>query len=75
MTLVECEKNKTVKIAELLEMDFKLKVRLCEIGFFVGSKVKVLKCSKTQKTMLVQVLDSCFVIKRDIAKFIKVEYE
>ncbi|MBQ8522895.1 MAG: ferrous iron transport protein A [Clostridia bacterium] len=75
MTLDVCDKNKTCKIVSINLQDQKLKLRLYEIGFFVGAYAKVLNKSGLKKTLLVQVLDSCFIIKTHIAKFVEVEYE
>ena len=75
MTVKDIEKNITCIITNLNIVDTKLKLRLYEIGFFVGSKIKVVNFSVFHKTILVQVLDSCFAIKSDIASQIEVEYE
>ena len=75
MTLNECKKNILYKIDSVNIEDEKLKLRLYEIGFFVGSQVQVLNISALKKTMLVHVLDSCFAIKTNIAKHIEVEYD
>ncbi|MBQ7798157.1 MAG: ferrous iron transport protein A [Clostridia bacterium] len=74
MTLKNCPKNKICKIISLNIIDDKLKLRLYEIGFFVGSYIQVLNISALKKTMLIQVLDSCFAIKSSIADCIEVEY-
>ena len=58
MTLNNCEKNRICKIISLDIKDDKLKFRLYEIGFFVGSQIQVLNTSFLKKTLLVQVLDS-----------------
>ena len=44
------------------------------IGFFPSSIIQVLNKSYSKKTLLVQVLDSCFTLKNDIARFIEVGY-
>ena len=75
MTIYDCNKNQEYCITQLNIDDDKLKLRLYEIGFFVGSKIKVLNKSFLNKTLLVHVLDSCFAIKADVAKLIEVEYE
>lgn len=74
MLLSNCEKNKNCKIIAINLNDSKLKLRLYEIGFFPSSKIKVLAISCLKKTLLVQVLDSCFAIKKNMAEFIEVEY-
>lgn len=75
MTLKEVKKNTVCIVTNLNVADIKLRLRLCEIGFFVGSKITVLKFSLFRKTILVQVLDSCFAIKSDVAQQIEVNYE
>ena len=75
MTLKDVKKNLGCVVVGLNFADSKLKLRLCEIGFFVGGKIKLLNFSPFKKTVLVQVLDSCFAIKSDIASQIEVEYE
>ena len=73
MTIYDCNKNETYTIKQLNIEDEKLKLRLYEIGFFVGSIVKVLNKSFLNKTLLVRVLDSCFAIKGEVAKLIEVD--
>ena len=75
MTLNQANKNTFCQIVGLKTSDCSLNLRLCELGFFVGGKIKILNQSLGRKTFLVQVLDSCFAIKRDIAEQIEVEYE
>lgn len=74
MTIFDCDKNKEYCIKQINIDDGKLKLRLYEVGFFVGSKVKVFNKSFLGKTFLVYVLDSCFAIKGDVAKLIEVDY-
>lgn len=74
MTLLNCELNKKCKIISLNVEDEKLKIHLMEIGFFKFNIVSVSKRSVLKKTLLVDVLDSCFAIKDDMAKLIEVEY-
>lgn len=75
MNLNECVLNVNCKIIYLDDMDDKLRYRLQEIGFFRGSVIKVLKKSGLKKTLLVNVLDSCFAIKSNMSSKIQVEYE
>ncbi len=75
MTLNQANKNAKCIVIDCNTGDQSLKLRLYEIGFFVGSKIKILNQSLGHKTLLVQVLDSCFAIKSDIAEQIEVEYE
>lgn len=70
-----CPKNKKFTIVSLNMLDDKLKLRLYEIGFFVGSQIQVLNVSRLKQTLLVQVLDSCFAIKSNIASLIEVADE
>ena len=74
MTIYDCNKNEECFVKQVNINDDKLKIRLYEIGFFVGSPIKVLNKSFLNKTLLVGVLDSCFVIKADVAKMIEVDY-
>ena len=74
MTICDCNKNQEYYIKQLNIEDDKLKLRLYEIGFFVGSKIKILNKSFLNKTLLINVLDSCFAIKADVAKLIEVDY-
>ncbi len=75
MKLQDCKKNENLKIVTINIDDDKLKLRLYEIGFFPSSKIKILNTSSVKNTMLVQVLDSCFAIKREVASRIEVEYD
>jgi Fe2+ transport system protein FeoA len=75
MTVEQCECGIELSIISLNIDNRKLKLRLYEIGFFVGSKIKVLKRSFLKKTLLIHILDSCFILKSSIAKMIEVEYE
>ena len=72
MSIYDCNKNEEYFIKQVNINDDKLKLRLYEIGFFVGSKIKVLNKSFLNKTLLVYVLDSCFAIKGEVAKLIEV---
>lgn len=74
MTLKNCEINKDCIVKSININDAKVKLHLYEIGFFVSSKIKVLKKSFLKKTLLVAVLDSCFAIKSNMAEYIEVEY-
>lgn len=74
MTLNECKKNKMCIVVNICCDNHKLRLRLCEIGFFKHSKIKVLNRSFMNKTLLVNTLDSCFAIKSNVAKLIEVEY-
>ncbi len=74
MKLKDCEKGRNLSVVEVKVLDHKLKLRLYEIGFFKSSKIQLLNTSFSNKTMLVQVLDSCFAIKSDVADLIEVEY-
>ena len=74
MNLKNCKKNTFFKVISVNVNDKRMKLRLYEIGFFPSSIVQVLNISALKKTMLVQVLDSCFAIKSSIAENIEVEY-
>ena len=72
MSIYDCNKNEEYFITQVNIGDDRLKLRLYEIGFFIGSKIKVLNKSFLNKTLLVYVLDSCFSIKGEEAKLIEV---
>lgn len=74
MTLLNCDLDRKCCIVLVNVEDEKLRVRLMEIGFYLSGIVTVIKRSILKKTILVEVLDSCFAIKSDMAKFIEVEY-
>lgn len=75
MNLQNCRKNQNLTIISLNNMDTKLQIRLYELGFVPEVKIKVLKTSFLKRTLLVQVLDSCFTIKASIAQCIEVRYD
>lgn len=75
MTLQNCDLKKYCKITKVDIDNEKLKLRLYEVGFFVGARVMVLNKSCFKQTLLVKVLDSCFAIKSNMAESIEVEYE
>lgn len=75
MKLYTCSQNQNLKTISIDVIDNKLKLRLYEIGIYPTAKIKVLNKSFLKKTILIQVLDSCFAIKSSIAKLIEVEYD
>ena len=74
MKLSDCDINTKCEIVAVDVKDMKMKIRLCEIGFFVGGRVEVLRKSALKKTILISVLDCAFAIKLDVAKDIEVRY-
>ena len=74
MRLKDCQKGILLCVTSIDLLDTKVKLRLCEIGLFESTNIKVLNKSFLNKTILIQVLDSCFAIKGDIAENIQVEY-
>ena len=74
MKLKDCPKHILLRIISVDISDAKLKLRLYEIGMFKGSIIQLLNSSFLKKTMLVQVLDSCFAVKSNVADNIEVEY-
>lgn len=74
MELKNCKKGDKLKVVCINCDDKKLKLRLCEIGFFNGSVISVLEVSALKNTLLIHVLDSCFCIKSKMAESIEVEY-
>lgn len=75
MKLDTCPQNQNLKIISIDIIDSKLKLRLYEIGIFPTANIKILNKSFLKKTILIQVLDSCFAIKSSIAKCVEVEYD
>ena len=75
MEINACLQNNNLKVVNVNIDDLKLKLRLYEIGIYPSAKIKVLNTSFFKKTILIQVLDSCFIIKSSIAKLIEVEYD
>lgn len=54
--------------------DEKMKFRLMELGVIVGAKIRVERKSILKKTLLVVFNNSCFTLKENFAKKIKVHY-
>ncbi|MFQ6723879.1 MAG: FeoA family protein [Clostridia bacterium] len=74
MNLKNSELHRDLKVLSLNITEPKLMLRLYELGIVPGFKIKILNMSCLKKTMLIKVLDSCFIIKASVAEMIEVEY-
>ena len=73
MKLSDLKIYQKAKIKKLNIEDVKYKTRLEELGLFVGSEICVLNFSPLKETLLVQIFNSVFALKNEIAKQIEVE--
>lgn len=73
MILTDLKLNETAEIISLIIEDKKFNVRLQELGLYVGSKVKLLNFSPLKQTILLQIFNSVFAIKQEIAQLIEVK--
>jgi len=74
MDLTEAKLNTNCKIIQMDIENEKVKIRLMELGLNVGTILKVEKKSALKQTLLLVFNNSCFTLKRDIAKFLKINY-
>ena len=74
MDLFEAKLNTDCIITQIDIEDEKTKLRLMELGLFVGAKLKVERKSVLKQTLLVMFNFSCFTIKSEIAKKLKINY-
>ncbi len=74
MDLTEAKLNTNCKIVEMNIPQEKVKIRLMELGLNVGSVLKVERKSALKQTLLIVFNYSCFTLKKDIAKFLKINY-
>ena len=72
MTVLDAVKNKHYKIKSI-DGDEKIKRRLFDMGFAVGSEIKMVRIAPFGKTILVEVRRNRFAIRDEIAKNISVE--
>lgn len=72
MTLYELRVNDIATVVSLNILDKKLNIRLQELGLYIGSKVKILKTSPLKQTLLIQIFNSAFALKSEVAKQIEV---
>lgn len=75
MNLFEVEYNKKCKVLNVEIEDFKTKIRLMELGLFVGQVVMVKRKSILRKTLLIFFNSCCFTLKENFAKQVAVQYE
>ena len=75
MNLFEAEHNKKCKILSVEIKDFKTRIRLMELGLFVGQVVVVKRKSILKKTLLIFFNSCCFTLKDNFAKQVVVCYE
>lgn len=74
MSLYDAKLNTDCIIVDIDIADEKMKIRLMELGLVEGTKIKVTRKSAGKKTLLVVFYSSCFTLKDNIAKAIKVNY-
>lgn len=74
MNLNETKLNADAVVSEIDISDEKIKFRLMELGLNIGTRVRVKNRSMTKKTLLIIFNASCFTIKDEVAKGIKVVY-
>ncbi len=72
MNLSKAEINRSYKIINLHMTDKKLSQRLKELGLYNNSIIKVIKYSPLKKTILIELLNSVFALKTEIAKQIEI---
>lgn len=70
MNLIDAKIGKKYKIKSVKVADKKINLRLRELGLFEDASVVVHKFSPLKKTVLVQIFNSLFAMKTDIAKSI-----
>lgn len=70
MNLVDAKIGKIYKIKSVKVAGKKINLRLRELGLFEGANVVVHKFSPLKKTILVQIFNSLFAMKTDVAKSI-----
>ncbi len=70
MNLIDAKIGKIYKIKSVKVADKKINLRLRELGLFENANVVVHKFSPLKKTILVQIFNSLFAMKTDIAKSI-----
>ena len=71
--LSNCELNKYYVVSKIREENSAVGRRLCELGFYVGSKVKVKHFSALKKTLLVEVQSCLLSLRRNVADLICVK--
>ena len=74
MSLSQAKNNQWCIIKDIEIDNFKIQLRLMELGIVVGERVIIKKKSVNKKTLLIAFLNSCFTIKDSVAKGILVEY-
>jgi len=74
MSLYDAKLNTDCIIVDIDIDDDKMKIRLMELGLTAGTRLKVTHKSIGKKTLLVVFHSSCFTLKDNIAKAVKVNY-
>lgn len=72
LTLFTCKLEQAYKIKAINNLDYKSSLRLYELGFFAGEKVKVLRKSVLKKTLLIEIGGYTLCMRSDIAKCVVV---
>ena len=66
--------NKEAIITNII-FEKNVSLRLMELGFIKGNKVKMIFVSPKEKTFIVEVMNSTMMIRKDALRLVEVEYE
>lgn len=72
MKLLNVELNKIYKVVDIHLKDNKLKLRLEELGIYKNAEIKLIKFSPLKQTVLIELMNTTFAIKSEVAKTIEV---
>lgn len=72
MKLSEAEKNINYRIKAINEKDDVLRLRLIQLGIFEGAIISVLRYSPKKQTMLINIFNTAFALKTNVAKNIEI---
>ena len=72
MYLNESELNKFYLIEDVLIEDKKLQIRLMQLGIFPSNKISLIRFSPGKKTVLVNIFNTVFALKVQIASQIMI---
>ena len=73
ISLDDCCLGETYHIVRIECFEQKERIRLLEIGFFHGQSIRVTRKSIFKRTLLVELSDFVFSLRRDIAQQIMVK--
>jgi Fe2+ transport system protein FeoA len=71
MKLFEGKCNKNYIILSVGGED-KIKRRFCDLGFYPGAKIKILRVSPLRKTYLISVLNTIIALRKVATSFIEI---